>query len=317
MYICKNLQISPINMSLVVFGVIAFDDIKTPAGERTGILGGTVPYSALSASHICRDVKIISVVGDDFSDSDMEIFSSRGISTEGILRRKGMKSFHWKARYHENMDMRQTLETRLGALDGFDPVVPESYGGCDILLLANSHPGLQRTVIERVSPRPRFVIMDTMNFWMDTAWSELIKTLSMTDILVINDQETVQLSGMRDIDSAARKILYMGPKWLIVKKGGRGAVLYGVDGRRFDCPVVPLDAVTDPTGAGDTFAGGFAGYLCDSGDYSFEGMKRAMLYGTAMASFCVEKFGTENLTDVSGDTIDTRVGVLDEMIRTR
>ena len=175
-------------MSLVVFGVIAFDDIKTPAGERTGILGGTVPYSALSASHICRDVKIISVVGDDFSDSDMEIFSSRGISTEGILRRKGMKSFHWKARYHENMDMRQTLETRLGALDGFDPVVPESYGGCDILLLANSHPGLQRTVIERVSPRPRFVIMDTMNFWMDTAWSELIKTLSMTDILVINDQ---------------------------------------------------------------------------------------------------------------------------------
>ena len=229
-------------MSLVVFGVIAFDDIKTPAGERTGILGGTVPYSALSASHICRDVKIISVVGDDFSDSDMEIFSSRGISTEGILRRKGMKSFHWKARYHENMDMRQTLETRLGALDGFDPVVPESYGGCDILLLANSHPGLQRTVIERVSPRPRFVIMDTMNFWMDTAWSELIKTLSMTDILVINDQETVQLSGMRDIDSAARKILYMGPKWLIVKKGGRGAVLYGVDGRRFDCPAVPPPA---------------------------------------------------------------------------
>ena len=294
-------------MSLLTVGSVAFDAIETPFGKTDKIIGGAGTYIALSSSYFTKDQKIVSVVGDDFPNDTLEDLKSRGIDIEGIQIKKGEKTFFWSGKYHNDMNSRDTLVTELNVLGEFDPVIPESYQDVDFLMLGNLAPSVQRQVIERLDTRPKLIAMDTMNFWMDIAWDDLMQTIKMVDVLIINDEEARQLSKEYSLVKAAKMIMNMGPKFLIIKKGEHGALLFNEEGNIFFAPALPLEEVFDPTGAGDTFAGGFIGYLAQTDDISFENMKRAVITGSAMASFCVEKFGTERIENLDKGEIYNRI----------
>ncbi len=293
-------------MSLVVIGTVAFDAIETPFGKTDKIVGGAATYASIAASYFYGKTKIVAVVGDDFPQKDIEHFHHRGISTDGLQIKQGEKSFFWSGKYHNDLNTRDTLVTELNVLADFDPIIPESYQDCEYLMLGNLTPKVQQTVIERMHTRPKLIVMDTMNFWMDIAMDDLKVTLSMVDVLTINDEEARQLSGEYSLVKAARKILAMGPKYLIIKKGEHGALLFH-ENKVFSAPALPLEEVFDPTGAGDTFAGGFIGYIAKTGDISYENMKRAIIHGSAMASFCVEKFGSERINDLTDAELNERL----------
>ncbi len=293
-------------MSLVVVGTVAFDAIETPFGKTDKIIGGAATYSGTSASYFAKNIKLVSVVGDDFPKEMIEQFGKMGMSTEGLQVKNGQKTFFWAGRYHEDMNTRDTLDTQLNVLLDFDPVIPDSYQDCEFLMLSNLMPQLQRQVIERLHKRPRLIVMDTMNFWMETQWDALMETIKLVDVLTVNDSEARQLTGEYSLVKAAQKILSMGPRYLIIKKGEHGALLFH-ENQVFFAPALPLEEVFDPTGAGDTFAGGFIGHLAQTRDISFDSMKRAVIYGSAMASFCVEKFGLERMVNLTPEEIETRV----------
>ena len=293
-------------MSLVIIGSVAFDAIETPFGKTDKIVGGAATYASLAASYFYKNVKIVGVVGEDFHKEDIKNFNDHGIDTEGLQIKKGEKSFFWSGKYHNDMNSRDTLVTDLNVLLSFNPILPESYKNGEYLMLGNIDPALQIKVIEQMTTRPKLIVMDTMNFWMDIALDTLKKAISMVDVLTINDEEARQLSGQYSLVKAAKVIHEMGPKFLVIKKGEHGALLFH-NGEVFFAPALPLEDVFDPTGAGDTFAGGFIGHLAKTGDISFDNMKRAIIYGSAMASFCVEKFGTEALKSLTQEAIDNRV----------
>jgi len=294
-------------MSLLTVGTVAFDAIETPFGKTEKIVGGAATYIAWSASYFSKKVNIVSVIGDDFDMNELENLRKRGVDTTGIEIKQGKKSFFWSGKYHLDMNSRDTLVTDLNVLLEFNPVIPKEYYDSDILLLGNIDPNLQMRVIEQLPTRPKLVVMDTMNFWMTPAFIDVLKqVMKKIDVLAINDAEARELSGEYSLVKAARKIMAQGPKYLIIKKGEHGALLFH-ENHVFFAPALPLEDVFDPTGAGDTFAGGFCGYLDKSRDISFENMKRAIIYGSAMASFCVEKFGAERIRDLSHHDIEERV----------
>ncbi len=293
-------------MSLLVIGSVAFDAIETPFGKTDKIIGGAATYISLSASYFTKDVNLVAVVGEDFPQTDITMMQQHGINTDGLQIKQGEKSFFWSGKYHNDMNSRDTLVTELNVLGDFDPIIPESYQNCEFLMLGNLTPKVQETVINRLAKRPRLIVMDTMNFWMQIAMDDLRQTLKLVDVLTINDEEARELSGEYSLVKAAKKIMAMGPQFLIIKKGEHGALLFHQN-EVFFAPALPLEEVFDPTGAGDTFAGGFIGYLSQTEDVSFENMKRAIIYGSAMASFCVEKFGTERLVNLSQKEINARV----------
>ena len=293
-------------MSLIVVGSMAFDAIETPFGRSDKIVGGAATYIAWSASNFTKPIQQISVVGGDFPQEELDMLVKRGVNLEGVQVKKDKKSFFWSGRYHMDMNTRDTLETQLNVLGEFEPVVPRSYQGADILMLGNLSPAVQLSVIDQMQKRPRLIVLDTMNFWMETALPDLETVLSKIDVLLVNDSEARQLSGQYSRVRAAKEIIKMGPKLLIIKEGEHGALLFH-DDHVFFAPALPLEEVFDPTGAGDTFAGGFAGYLDNTKDFSFEGMKSAIIVGSAIASFCVEKFGTTRLKELSKNDIDERI----------
>ncbi|MNU77112.1 putative sugar kinase YdjH [compost metagenome] len=293
-------------MSLLTVGSVAFDAIETPFGKTDKIVGGAGTFIALSASNFIKDQRIVSVVGEDFPQETLDLLASKGVALEGLQIKKGEKTFFWSGRYHNDMNSRDTLVTELNVLGDFDPVIPESYQGAAYLMLGNLSPQVQRQVIERLTTRPKLIAMDTMNFWMDIALDDLKQTLKMIDVLIINDEEARQLSGEYSLVKASRVIRDMGPKTLIIKKGEHGALLFQED-KVFFAPALPLEDVFDPTGAGDTFAGGFIGYIASTDDASFENMKRAIIAGSALASFCVEKFGTQRLLEITKEEIEARI----------
>jgi sugar/nucleoside kinase (ribokinase family) len=293
-------------MSLVVVGSMAFDDIETPFGKSNKIVGGAATYIAWSASNFIDSIKQISVVGGDFPQEDLDALSNRGVSLEGVQIKKDQKSFYWSGRYHLDMNTRDTLDTQLNVLADFNPILPENYQDCSILMLGNLVPAVQMSVIKQLKTKPKLIVMDTMNFWMEVAMDDLQKVIAEVDVLLVNDSEARQLSAQYSLVKAAREIMKMGPKYLIIKKGEHGALLFHKD-QVFSAPALPLEDVFDPTGAGDTFAGGFVGHLARTGDISFENMKTAIIVGSAMASFCVEKFGTTRLQEISKVDIDNRI----------
>ncbi|MFM2137905.1 MAG: hypothetical protein RJA57_212 [Bacteroidota bacterium] len=293
-------------MSLITVGTMAFDAIETPFGKVDRIVGGSATYVAYAASHFVRPVKQISIVGDDFPESEMEALRQRGVHLDGVVVVKDKPSFFWSGRYHEDMNSRDTLVTELNVLADFDPRVPDSYQGADFLMLGNLAPKIQLNVIQELRERPRLIAMDTMNFWMESAMNELQIVLRYVDMLIVNDAEARQLTGLFSLVKAARAIMKMGPRFLIIKKGEHGALLFHGD-EVFFAPALPLEEVFDPTGAGDTFAGGFMGHLARTGDISFENMKRGIIVGSAMASFCVEKFGPIRLKEITRAEIDARI----------
>ncbi len=293
-------------MSLLVVGTVAFDAIETPFGKTDKIVGGAASYISLAASYFTKDIQLVSVIGDDFPDSFLNTLKLQGIKLDGLQIKKGEKSFFWSGKYHNDLNNRDTIDTQLNVLANFDPIVPESSKNCEFLMLGNLVPAVQQSVISQLSSRPKLIVLDTMNFWMDIAMDELKKTISMIDVLTINDSEARQLSGEYSLVKAAQKILEMGPKVLVIKKGEHGALLFNKE-EVFFAPALPLEEVFDPTGAGDSFAGGFIGYLAKTKDISFENMKRAIIFGSAMASFTVERFGTEKLIGLTQDQINERV----------
>lgn len=292
-------------MSLVIVGTVAFDAIETPFGKTDKIVGGAATFAALAASYLYNDVKVISVIGEDFGDN-INILKDRNIDVEGVEVVAGGKSFFWAGKYHNDMNTRDTMITELNVLADFDPKVPESYQDCEYLLLGNLTPQVQIQTLERLKHKPRLVALDTMNFWMDVAMDDLKKVLKKIDVLTINDSEARQLSGEYSLVKAAKAILEMGPRYLIIKKGEHGALLFG-DGQIFSAPALPLADVFDPTGAGDAFAGGFIGYLAKVKSINFANMSNAVIYGSALASFCVEKFGSERLQNLAQVEIAERI----------
>ncbi len=292
-------------MSLVVVGSMAFDAIETPFGKSDKIIGGAGTYIAWCASNY-TPVKQISVVGGDFPQAELDALTARNVDLEGVQIKKDGKTFFWSGRYHMDMNTRDTLETQLNVLGDFEPVVPESYQDAEFLMLGNLAPSVQRSVIEQLKTRPKLIVMDTMNFWMEIAMDDLKQTISMVDLLMVNDSEARELTGEYSLVKAAAAILKMGPKYLIIKKGEHGALLFH-GSKVFCAPALPLEEVFDPTGAGDTFAGGFIGHLAKTKNISFENMKTAIIVGSAMASFCVEKFGTERLREITKADIDERL----------
>ncbi len=293
-------------MSLLVVGTVAFDDIETPFGRAEKVVGGAATYIALAASYYTKNINIVSVVGDDFPVEDLNDLRARGVDLDGLQVKEGEKSFFWAGRYHDNMNDRDTLDTQLNVLADFDPVLPEPYKNAEYVMLGNLTPAVQMRVLDQLPTRPKLVALDTMNFWMDIALDELKEVLKKIDILTINDEEARQLSGEHSLVKAAEVIHDMGPKILVIKKGEHGALLFSGN-QVFFAPALPLAEVYDPTGAGDTFAGGFMGYLASTDDLSFENLKRAVIYGSAMASFCVEKFSTERLKELNDDLIMERM----------
>ncbi|QXV66940.1 sugar kinase [Mucilaginibacter sp. 21P] len=293
-------------MSLLTIGTVAFDAIETPFGKTDKIIGGSATYASLAASYFYDQIKIVAVVGDDFPQEEIKSFNDHHIDTEGLQIKQGEKSFFWSGKYHNDMNSRDTLVTDLNVLADFDPIIPESYQDCEYLFLGNLTPQVQQTVIKRLKNRPKLIAMDTMNFWMDIAMDDLLETIKMVDVLIINDAEARQLSGEYSLVKAARKILTLGPKYLIIKKGEHGALLFHED-HVFSAPALPLAEVFDPTGAGDTFAGGFIGYMAKVGTVNFNNMKNAIIFGSALASFCVEKFGPEKIKNLSQEEVNARV----------
>jgi sugar/nucleoside kinase (ribokinase family) len=301
-------------MSLLVVGSMAFDAIETPFGKSDKIVGGAATYIAWSASNFTRPVKQISVVGGDFPKQELKMLEARGVLLEGVQVKENEKSFFWSGRYHMDMNTRDTLETQLNVLGTFRPVVPDSYQDCEYLMLGNLAPSVQLSVINQLETKPKLVVMDTMNFWMDTAMKDLEKVIKKVDVLLVNDSEARQLSGQYSLVSAARAIMGMGPKYLIIKKGEHGALLFN-DDKVFFAPALPLEVVFDPTGAGDTFAGGFIGHLASTKETNFETMKAGIIVGSAMASFCVEKFGTARLKELTRADIDNRIQMFRELTK--
>ena len=301
-------------MSLLVIGSVAFDAIETPFGKTDKIIGGAATFISLSASYSLKPVNLVAVVGDDFAQSDILLLEEHGVDMEGLQIKPGEKSFFWSGKYSQDLNSRETLVTELNVLADFDPIIPDAYQDCKYLMLGNLAPQVQRLVIQRLVNRPKLIVMDTMNFWMDIALDELIATIEMVDVLSINDEEARQLSGEYSLVKAAKKIMGMGPKFLIIKKGEHGALLFHKS-KIFFAPALPLEEVFDPTGAGDTFAGGFIGHLAATDDISFENMKRAVIHGSAMASFCVEKFGTERLLNLSAEEVEAREAQFAELVK--
>ena len=293
-------------MRLVTVGSVAFDAIESPFGKTDKIVGGAGTFITLASSFFVKEQGIISVVGDDFPASTLENMKAKGIDILGIQIKAGEKTFFWSGRYHNDMNSRDTLVTELNVLEHFNPIVPQAFQGADYLMLGNLSPQVQRMVIERMEKRPKLIAMDTMNFWMDIALEELKKTMSLVDVLIINDEEARQLSGVYSLVKAAKVIRAMGPQIVIIKKGEHGALLFHEE-NMFFAPALPLEDVFDPTGAGDTFAGGFMGYIAATDDFSFENMKRAIIAGSALASFCVEKFGTQRLLELTKEELNARV----------
>jgi sugar/nucleoside kinase (ribokinase family) len=293
-------------MSLIVVGTMAYDAIETPFGKTDWIVGGAATYVAYAASNFVKPINQVSIVGYDFEQKEMDELTKRGVNLEGVERKKDKKSFFWSGKYHLDMNNRDTLVTDLNVLMDFNPIIPESYQGSEFLMLGNVLPSLQISVVQQLRQRPKLIGMDTMNFWMDNALDDLKRLLTMVDVLMVNDSEARQLSGQFSLVKAARVILNMGPRYLIIKKGEHGALLFHED-KVFVAPALPLEDVFDPTGAGDTFAGGFMGYLAKTKDISFENMKTAIIVGSAMASFCVEKFGPTRLKEITKSDIDTRI----------
>lgn len=300
-------------MSLIVVGSMAFDAIETPFGKSDKIIGGAATYIAWSASNFTKPIKQISVVGGDFPQEELDALTERGVELEGVQIKKDEKSFFWSGKYHMDMNTRDTLETQLNVLGDFDPIVPESYQDCEFLMLGNLAPMVQMSVIDQLKNRPKLIVMDTMNFWMEIALDDLKKVLAKVDVLMVNDSEARELSHEYSLVKAAKKIMAMGPRYLIIKKGEHGALLFN-ESEVFFAPALPLEDVFDPTGAGDTFAGGFIGHIARTKDISFENMKTAIIIGSAMASFCVEKFGTERLRELSKEDIDIRLQQFQDLV---
>ena len=300
-------------MSLLAVGTVAFDDIETPMGRAEMAIGGAATYITLAASHFLNDLRLVSVIGDDFPQDMLNFMRQRGIDLEGLQVKAGEKSFFWAGRYHNNMNSRDTLDTQLNVLADFDPVLPDTYKDTEYLMLGNLTPAVQLRVIEQMNKRPKLIALDTMNFWMDIAWDSLMEVLGKIDMLIINDEEARQLSGEHSLVKAAHKIHALGPRFLVIKKGEHGALLFEGD-KLFFAPALPLQEVTDPTGAGDTFAGGFMGYIAKTQDTSFENMKRAIIYGSAMASFCVEQFSVDALKSLDAAQINERVKRFVELV---
>ena len=300
-------------MSLITVGTMAFDAIQTPFGKTDKIVGGSATYVAYAASNFVKPVLQISIVGYDFPQEEMDELRRRGVQLEGVVVVPDKKSFFWSGRYHEDMNSRDTLVTDLNVLADFDPIVPDSYQEAEFLMLGNLMPKLQLSVINQLRRRPKLIVMDTMNFWMETAMDDLQEVLQHVDLLMVNDAEARQLSGQYSLVKAARIIMDMGPRFLIIKKGEHGALLFNGD-NVFFAPALPLEEVFDPTGAGDTFAGGFIGHIAKSGDISFENMKRGIIVGSAMASFCVEKFGATRLKEITPVDIARRMEQFKELV---
>lgn len=300
-------------MSLIVVGTMAFDAIETPFGKTDRIIGGSGTYVAYAASNFVQPVKQVSIVGYDFPKEELDELKKRGVDLEGVEVVKDKKSFFWSGKYHMDMNTRDTLITDLNVLADFNPKIPDSYQDAEFLMLGNLMPKLQKSVIEQMAKRPKLIVLDTMNFWMESALEDLQDVLSMIDVLLVNDSEARQLSNEFSLVRAARKILAMGPKYLIIKKGEHGALLFYED-QVFFAPALPLEDVFDPTGAGDTFAGGFMGHLARTKDISFHNMKTAIIVGSAMASFCVEKFGPERLKEITKEDIDRRLTQFQELV---
>ena len=291
---------------LLIVGTVAFDSIKTPFGQVNKILGGSGMYIGISSSVFNIDNSIVSVVGEDFPKKYLSILKDKNINISGIEIIRGGKTFFWEGVYHNDMNHRDTITTELNVLANFSPIVPENYKNAEIVLLGNLHPAIQLSVLEQMSSKPKLVILDTMNYWMDNTLDELIKVISKVDLLCINDQEAEQLTGENDLKLAAEKISKLGPKFLIIKKGEFGSVLYSEDDY-YSCPVYPTKEVKDPTGAGDTFAGGLAGYLASCEKISFEEVKKGVLYGTSLASYCIEDFGPNNIMSLDINLIEKRI----------
>ncbi|MEP5255930.1 PfkB family carbohydrate kinase [Winogradskyella rapida] len=291
---------------LVIVGTVAFDAIETPFGKTDKILGGAATYIGLSASNFNVDAAAVSVVGGDFPQDYLELLSNKNIDIEGIEIVKEGKTFFWSGKYHNDMNSRDTLATELNVLEHFNPIVPDSYKDAEVVMLGNLHPLVQQGVLNQMTKKPKLAILDTMNFWMDIALDDLLAVIKNVDVITINDEEARQLTGEYSLVVAAKKIHEMGPKYVVIKKGEHGALLFH-DDNVFYAPALPLKEVFDPTGAGDTFAGGFAGYLAKTGDFSFENMKTAVIYGSTLASFCVEKFGTARMENLSDQEIYKRL----------
>jgi sugar/nucleoside kinase (ribokinase family) len=301
-------------MSTVIVGTVAFDKIETPFGKTDKILGGAATFISLTASQFADDVHIISVVGGDFPKEYISLLTDRGIHTDGLQVKPEGNSFYWAGRYHTDMNTRDTLVTELNVLADFDPILPVSCLTPEFVVLGNLTPSVQMRVLEQLTKRPKLIVMDTMNYWMDSAWDDLMKVIAKVDVLMVNDSEARQLTGEYSLVKAAQKILTMGPKYLVIKKGEHGALLFH-DDSVFYAPALPLEEVFDPTGAGDTFAGGFIGHLASTGDISFGNMKNAIIYGAAMASFTVEKFGTEGLLNLTKEDIHERLKLFVDLVQ--
>jgi len=311
----KSFQGSPSKSScIVVVGTVAFDSIETPFGKAERIIGGTGAYITVTASYFTKNINLISVVGGDFPKSPLKMLNERGVNTEGVQIKENEKSFFWKGVYHIDMNTRDTIVTELNVLANFDPIIPDSYQDCDFLMLGNLTPSIQISVINRLQKRPKLIVLDTMNFWMKHTPKELAEVLTMVDVLVINDAEARELTNEYALVKAAKKILERGPAYLIIKKGEHGALLFH-ESNVFFAPALPLEEVFDPTGAGDSFAGGFIGYLAKTNDISYDNMKRAVIYGSAMASFCVEKFGIERIVELTEEDIEERVNDFVDLVQ--
>jgi len=301
-------------MSLIVVGSMAYDAIETPFAKIDRIVGGAATYAAWSASNFYSNIKQVSIIGGDFEQQELDQLAARGVQFEGVEVVKEGKSFFWSGRYHMDLNNRDTLITDLNVLAQFDPKIPDSYQDCEYLMLGNLAPAVQKSVIAQLKNRPKLIVLDTMNFWMDVALDELKEVLQQVDVLMVNDSEARQLSGEHSLVKASKAIRKMGPKYLIIKKGEHGALLFHED-KIFVAPALPLEEVFDPTGAGDTFAGGFIGYIAHTGDISFDNMKTAIIAGSAMASFCVEKFGSQRLKEITVADIDQRLDQFAELVQ--
>lgn len=299
-------------MKLLAVGTVAFDAIETPFGKTDKILGGAATYIGLAASALKTEVGLVSVIGGDFPQEYLDMMTSKNINIDGVEMIKEGKTFFWSGKYHNDLNSRDTLVTELNVLENFDPKIPASYADADVLMLGNLHPAVQLAVLDRMNERPKLVILDTMNFWMDLTWDLLMDVIAKTDVITINDEEARQLSGEYSLVKAAQKIHTLGPKFVIIKKGEHGALLFH-EGKIFAIPALPLEEVFDPTGAGDTFAGGFASHITKTGDFSFNNMKNALIVGSAMASFTVEKFGTERIEQVTEEELTARINQFREL----
>ena len=301
-------------MSILVVGTVAFDAIETPFGKTDKIVGGAATYICLSSSFFAKNLNLVSVVGEDFPSDAIQMLKNKSVDIDGLQIKKGEKTFFWSGKYHNDMNTRDTLDTQLNVLENFDPIVPEKYQESEFLMLGNLMPSVQKKVLSQMKKRPKLVVLDTMNFWMDLFMDDLKEGLKEVDVLTINDEEARQLSGEYSLVKAAKLILAMGPKYLIIKKGEHGALLFNNE-EVFFAPALPLEEVFDPTGAGDSFAGGFIGYLAKTNDISFENMKRAVINGSAMASFCVEKFGTQKLTEITQEDVNARINEFVKLVK--